>query len=141
MKNYRNFFSKLKIYVTTPTSCTSKFQVMLQWSLTFSALSSMSFSQIRQVLRDCSSSFSLMIKFLLKCLFIIHYSFTILIFFKNCFNKFISSIFTSKNNYWLGKFIINTNKPVSKTTRNVILIHFWVRTFISTLSKLSSKSA
>ena len=38
------------------------------------------------------------------------YFFTILILFKNCFNKFISSIFTSKNNYWLGKFIINTNK-------------------------------
>ena len=37
-----------------------------------------------------------------------HYLFTISILFKNCFNKFVSCIFTSKNNYWLGKFIINT---------------------------------
>ena len=61
----------------------------------------------------------------------IDYFFTILIFFKNCFNKFIDSIFTSKNIYWLGKLIINTNKFVRKTTRNVILIFFWVRTFIT----------
>ena len=60
----------------------------------------------------------------------IHYFFTILIFFKNCFNKFISNILTSKNNNWFTKFIINTNKFVSKTTRNVIVIFFWVKTFI-----------
>ena len=51
--------------------------------------------------------------------------------FRNRFNKFISSIFISKNNYWLGKFIINTNKLVSKTTRNVILILFWLEPFIT----------
>ena len=49
--------------------------------------------------------------------------------FKNCFNKFISS--TSKNNYWLSKFIIKTSNLVSKTTRNVILIFVWVEPFIT----------
>ena len=53
-----------------------------------------------------------------------HYVFTVSILFKNCFNKFISSIFTSKNNYWFTKFIINPNKFVGKTTRKVILIFF-----------------
>ena len=61
----------------------------------------------------------------------IYYFFAKLIIFKNCFKKFIISIFTSKNNYWLGKFIISTNELVSKTTRNVVLILFWVRIFIT----------
>ena len=50
--------------------------------------------------------------------------FTVSILFKNCFNKLTSSIFTSKNNNWFTEFIINTNKFVSKTTTNVILISF-----------------
>ena len=75
-----------------------------------------------------SSSSLLMIIFFLMFL---HYFLTILILFKNCFNKFISSIFISKNNYWLSKFIINTNKFVSKTTRNVVLMFFWVKPFIA----------
>ena len=60
-----------------------------------------------------------------------HYFFTILILFKNRFNQFISSIFTSKNNYWFGKFTTNTKKFVSETTRNVILIFYWVEPFIT----------
>ena len=57
--------------------------------------------------------------------------FTVLILSKNYLNKFISSIFTSKNNSWLSKTIINATKFVSKTTRNVILIYFCVRTSIT----------
>ena len=108
-----------------------EFLVMRQRFLTFLSSLSMSFSQMQQMLQDwnCSPSFILIIKFLLKCFF--HYFFTILILFKNGFDKFISNIFTSKNNYWLGTFIINTSKLVSKTTRNVILIFFWIRTFIT----------
>ena len=53
-----------------------------------------------------------------------HYFFTILMLLKNRFNKFIRSTFNTKNNYWLSKFITNTNKLVSKTTGNVILIFF-----------------
>ena len=54
----------------------------------------------------------------------IHYFFTILTLCKKRFNKFISIIFTSKNNNQLTKSIINTNKLVTKTTRNVIVIFF-----------------
>ena len=57
--------------------------------------------------------------------------FTVFKLFNNFFNKFISSIFTTKNSYWLRKFLINTNKLVTKTTRNVILIFFWVEPFIT----------
>ena len=57
-----------------------------------------------------------------------HYFFTVFKLFKNCFNKFISSIFTSKSNYWLSKFIINTKIFLSKTTRKKILISFLSRT-------------
>ena len=47
-----------------------------------------------------------------------HYFFTVFILLKNCFNKFKGNIFTSKNKYWLSKFIINTNKfvPFSNLT-------------------------
>ena len=60
-----------------------------------------------------------------------HYFFLVLKFIKNCFNKFVSSIFAFVTNYWLSKFIINTNKFVSKTTGNVISIFSCVRTFIT----------
>ena len=60
-----------------------------------------------------------------------HYFFTILILFKNFSNKFISSIFTSKNSNWFTRFIINTNNLVSKTGRNVTLIFVWVEPFIN----------
>ena len=68
--------------------------------------------------------------------------FAILILFNNYFNKIISSIFTSKTTNWFTEFIIKTSKLVSKPTRNVILILFWVRTFITfNISKLHSKPA
>ena len=59
-----------------------------------------------------------------------HYCFTVFKLFRDRFNKFKSSIFASKSNYWLTKFIINTNNFVRKTTRNVILMFFLIRTFI-----------
>ena len=121
MKYYRNVLSQLKIYVTNPMSYTSKFSSYVTMISNFFIII-MSFSQIQQVLLDwdCFCSSSVMIKFLLT--FFFHYFFTVLILLKKCFNKFKSSILTSKNNYWLGKFIINTNKFVSKNTRNMILI-------------------
>ena len=71
LKYYRNFFSQLKIYVTTPMSCPSRFSSYVTM-ITFSSSLSISFLQIQQALLNwnCSSSFSLMIKFLLKCFFI-----------------------------------------------------------------------
>ena len=57
--------------------------------------------------------------------------FPILILLKNCFNKFISRIFTSINSCWLSKSIINTKNFVSKTTRNMIFVFFCVRIFIN----------
>ena len=127
MKYCRNLFGRLKIYISTLV-VTMSFPVTWQWSLTFSS-SSMSFSQIQLVLLDwnCSSS-SLMIKCLLKYFFITFFAVFILL--KNCFNKFISSIFISKDSYWLTESIINTNNLVSKIARNVILIFFWIEPFI-----------
>ena len=61
----------------------------------------------------------------------IDYFFTILILFKSCFNKFVSSICNFKNNNWFTKSIINTNKLVSKTRKNAIFILFWIRSFIT----------
>ena len=60
-----------------------------------------------------------------------HYFFAICILLKNCFNKFMSSIFTSKTSNSLSKPIINANNLVSKTTKNMIMISFCVRTFIA----------
>ena len=61
----------------------------------------------------------------------LNYFFTVFKLFKNRFSKFISSIFTSKNNNWLTKFIFNTNKLVSKITKDVILIFFLIRNLIT----------
>ena len=124
MKYYRNAFSQLKIYVTTPMNCTSKFSSYLTMISNFFII----ILQIQQVLLNwnCCSSSSVMIKFLCFKVFF-HDFFAIFILLKNCFNKFICCIFISKNNNWLTKSIINTNKFVSKTVRNVFLILFWIR--------------
>ena len=95
-------------------------------SLTFS--SSMRFSQIQHPLLDWnfSSSSMVIITFLLKYFF--NYLFTVIILFKNSFDKFSGSIFTSIKNSWFSKFIINANKFIGNTARNVILIFVCVRT-------------
>ena len=122
MKYYRNFFSQLKVYVTTSISCTFKFSSCVAMISNFFIIIINDFTNHASVTRLKLFFFFTHDQIFVKVFF--HYFFTILILFKNCFNKFVSSIFTSKNNYWLSKFIINTNKLVSKTTRNVILIFF-----------------
>ena len=106
------------------------FPVTWPWPYTFSSSSSISFfTNPANVTRLKLFFFFTHDQIFVKVLF--HYFFTILILFKNHFNEFISSIFTSRKNYWVSKFIINTNKLVSKTTKNVILIFLWVKTFIT----------
>ena len=129
-------------HVTTPMSCASKFS-------SYVTMISYFFIVIINEFFSNPANFNWLKLFIVfsthnhifgKVFF--HYFFTVLVLFKNCFNKFIISIFTSKIKYWLDKFIINTNKFVSKTTRNVILIFFWVTTIkLSTVFKLNSKSA
>ena len=69
-------------------------------------------------------------QFFVKVFF--HYFLKVFKLFKNRLNKLIRRIFASKNNNRFTKFIINTNKLVSKTTRNVILLfifpcnYFWM---------------
>ena len=77
-------------------------------------------------------------QFFIKIFF--YYFFAMFIFFKNCFNKFIGCIFTPINNGWFSKFIINANNFISKTTRNMVLIFFCIRTFIAlTFFKITLK--
>ena len=121
---------KTNIFFKTPTNCFSKFSSHVTMISTFFIVIINEFSAYpTRVTWVKLFLFFTHDQTFVEILF--HYFYTILILFKNCFNKFISSIFTSKNNYWLGRFIINTNKFVSKTTRNVILILFWARTFIT----------
>ena len=125
MKYYRNFLVNWRFMLQIWWAAPLNFPVLWQWSLTFS--SSMSFPYPTR-----ATWLKLLLFFSHNQIFVkifFHYFFTVFILFKNCFNKFISSIFTSlKSN---AKSIINTNKFVSKTTRNVILILFWVKTFIT----------
>ena len=127
VKYYRNVFSQLKIYVTTSVSCPSKFSCyVIMISNFFIIIINELFTYPTFVTR--LELFFLFTHYQIFVKMFFQYFFTILILFKNCFNKLISSILTY---YRLDKFIINTNKLVSKTTRNVILLFFWVRTFIT----------
>ena len=131
MKYYSKFFSQLKIYVTIPMCCASKFAShMTMISYFFVIIVNKFFTNSTPVTLLKQMFFFFTHDQIFVKVFV-HYSFAILIFFKNCFNKFISSIFTSTNNNWLSKSIINANNFVSKTTRNVILIFFCLRTFIA----------
>ena len=92
--------------------------VTWQWSLTFYSLLSISFLQIKQLLLCWNINIKVLVIFI-KFLF------------KNCINKFISCIFTSINKNSLSKPITSTNNFISKNSRNVTLIFFCIRTFIT----------
>ena len=122
VKYYRNMFA-------TPMNCTSKFSCYV------TMISNLFIVIINGFLTNLASITLLKLFFFfghdqILVKFFFHYFLTVFILFKNCFNKFISSVFISKNN-GLTKSIINTKKLVSKTTLNVILIFFWVRVFIT----------
>ena len=126
MKYYKNFFSHFKIYITTPMSCISIFSCyMTMISYLFIIIQFFKYPAC-VTWSKIFFFFPVMIKFSLffDCFF------TVFILFKNCFYKSISTIFTSTNNNWFTKFIINTTKLVRKSARNVILIFFYVKTFI-----------
>ena len=123
MKYYRNLFSQLNIYVTTPMSCASKSTSDMTMVSNFYVV------MINEFLINLASVTWLILFFFFTYdqIFVkvfSHYFFMVFILFKNCFNKFISSVFTLKNNSWLVKSIITANNFVSKTTKNVFLILF-----------------
>ena len=123
VKYYKNFLSQLKIYVTTPMGCTSKFCSYV------TMISNFLIVIINKFFTNPTSVTLLKLIFFFSYdqIFVemfFHYFFAVLIILKNCFNKFISCIFAYKNNNWLTKLIIDVNNFVSKTTRNVILIFF-----------------
>ena len=124
MKYYRNFFSQLKIYVATPMSCIFKFTSYM------TIISNFFIVMINEFFTNPASVAWLILVFFffsydqvfVKLFF--HYFFTEFILSQNCFNKFISSVLTLKNNNWHTKSIINANNFVSKTTRNMIMVFF-----------------
>ena len=124
MKYFRDFFNQLKICVTIPMGHTSNFSSYV------TMISNFFIVMINKFFANPTTVTWLKLFFFfftydqifLKVFF--YYLFTTLILLRNCFNKFISTIFTSKINNWLTKSIINTNNFLSKTTRNVILIFF-----------------
>ena len=123
MKYYRDVFSQLQIHVTASMTYASEFSTYVAMiSSFFIAIINEFFTNPANVTRLKFLFFFTHDQIFVKVL--IHYFFTVFKLFQNRFNKFKSSIFASKNNYWLSKIIINTNKLVSKTTRNVILIFF-----------------
>ena len=126
MKYYWNLFSQLKIYVTTPMSCTSQFYSHMAMISNIVIVNAF-FTNLARITQLELFCFFIHDQIFVKVFF--HYLFTVFKLFKNCFHKFITSIFTSKNNYLLSKLIINTNKFLSKTTRSVILVFFGIKTF------------
>ena len=117
------------MYITNPTSSTSKFTIyMTMIPYFFFIIVSKFFTNLTTV----TLLKQLFFFFTHDQIFIkvfVHYFSAIFILLKNCFNKLIGCIFTLINNNWLSKRIINANNFVNKTTSNLILIFFWVRTF------------
>ena len=108
------------LFVTTPLRCASKFtSYMTMISYFFIVIIIKFFTNPASVTRLKFFFFFTHYQMFVKMFF--YYFFIVFILLKNCFNKFISSVFTSKNNYWLSKCIINANKFVSKNIRNMIL--------------------
>ena len=125
------FFVNWRFMIQSQWAAPLDFPVTGQWPLTFSLSSTIKFFTNLASVTWLKLFFFLFTHDQIFVEVLFHYFFALLILFKNCFNEFISSIFTSKNKNWLTKLIINTNKLVSETTRNVILIFLFLRTFIS----------
>ena len=113
MKHYRKVFSYLN--VTTPMSCASKFASYVTIIFYFFIVNVNEFFTNPANVTWLNFFFFFSYDQIFVEMFF-HDLFTVFIRFKNCLNKFISSIFTSVKNNWFSKFIINTNKFVSKTT-------------------------
>ena len=131
MKYYKNIFSQLKIYVTISMSGTSKFTTYVTMNANVFFIIIKKFftnpatvTLLKQMFLFCSTD-----QIFLKVF--VYYISAIFILLKNYFNKFKTCIFTSVSKSWFSEPIINTNNFVSKTTRNVILIFFCVKTFIA----------
>ena len=107
---------------TTPVSCTSKFSCYVTMISNFFIVDEFFIYPANVTWLKIFLVFFSDDQIFVEMFF--HYFFIVFIGFIDCFNKFRSSIFTSVKNHWFTKSIINTNKFVSKTTRNVILIFF-----------------
>ena len=118
------------MYTTIPMSCTSKFTSYVTMSSYFFFVIINKFCTNPTTFTFLKEMFFFYTHDQMFVKVFVHYFFAKFILLMNCFNKFISCIFTSINTNWLSKSIINTNNFISKTTRNVILIFFCVRTFI-----------
>ena len=117
MKYFRNFLSQFEINITAPMSETSIcpcYIIMISYSIISYIKQFIAYSAFITGLK--SLSFMDIIRFLLKCCFIIF--FAILTFFTNCFNK----------------FIIDTNNFEGKTLRNMysVFLIVWIIIFLIT---------
>ena len=127
-------FSQFKICIAAPLSSTSIFSCYMTMISYFFIINQFFTYQVL-LDRKFSFSFSVIIRFLLKYFF--NYFFRAFVIFKNCLNKSISSILISIKKIGL----LNLNKIVRKTARNVILMFFCVKAlFLLTLFKIHSKS-
>ena len=132
VKYCRNVFGQLKIYVTIPMCCTSKFTsyVTMISNVFFIIINTFFTKPTTVTLLKQMFFFCIHDQMFIKLF--VHYFLAIFMLLNNCFNKFITSIFPSIIKDWLSKLIINTNKAkLSEATRNVILISFCVRAFIT----------
>ena len=136
------FFSQFKIYITNPMSCTSIFSCYMTMISYFFIINQfltypVCITWLKMFFFFLSHD-RIFVKMFFYCFF------TVTKLFKHRLNKTISCIFTPVKNNWLAKFIIDTNKFISKNARNVILIFFSIRTtcflLLLTLFKIHSKS-
>ena len=116
--------------MTTTMSCTSKFFAYVTMISNFFIVNEF-FSYPTHVTRLKSFFFFNHDKIFLEMFFhyFLQYWYSTNNTIKNCFNEFKSIPLTFENKNWFTKFIINTNKFVSKTTRNAILIFFLSKSF------------
>ena len=136
------FFIQFKIYITNSMSCTSIFSCYMTMISYFFIINQF-FTYL-----VCVTWLKMFFVFLshdqifVKMFFYCFLTVTKL--FKDRLNKTTSCIFIPVKNNWLSKFIIDTNKFISKTARNVMLIFFCIRTtcflLLLTLFKVHSKS-
>ena len=138
MKYYRNFFSQLKINITVPMSRTSIFLFYMIIISCFIITCSKQFVTYAAFVTWLKSFFIFYSHDKIFIEMIFYHIFTIILLFKNCFNKYIDCIFTSVKNSWFAKSIINTYNFVSKPARNMFLILFSIWSIIISIITVNS---
>ena len=127
MKYYSHFFTNFQINITTPMTRSSLFTTYMTMISDLIIINNNQFTKNLTNIRPFKFFILLSSHDQVFAEMLFDHISTIIIFFEIALNNFKNCIFLSMQHNIFTKFIVNTDKFISKTTKNVILIFLGIR--------------